>query len=75
MQQKCDAWREEVEKLTPLRDEVTHLHQENARLQQEVARTSEDNTGLGRQLQESRSQLRNSSVSGEREGRPTQNYM
>ena len=52
MQQKCDAWREEVEKLTPLRDEVAHLHQENARLQQEVARASEDNVGLGRQLQE-----------------------
>ena len=52
MQQKCDAWREEVEELTPLRDEVAHLHQENARLQQEVARASEDNAGLGRQLQE-----------------------
>ena len=52
IQQKCDAWREEVEKLTPLRDEVAHLHQENARLQQEVARASEDNVGLGRLLQE-----------------------
>ena len=52
MQQKCDAWREEVEKLTPLRDDVAHLHQENARLQQEVVRVSEDNAGLGRQLQE-----------------------
>ena len=52
MQQKCDAWREEVEELTPLRDEMTHLHQENTRLQQEVARASEDNVGLGRQLQE-----------------------
>ena len=41
MQQKCDAWREEVEELTPLKDEVAHLHQENARLQQEVARASE----------------------------------
>ena len=52
MWQKCDAWREEVEKLSPLRDEVTQLHQENARLQQELAQVSEDNTGLARQLQE-----------------------
>ena len=52
MQQKCDAWREEVEKLSPLRDEVAQLHQENARLKQELAQVSEDNTGLARQLQE-----------------------
>ena len=38
MRQKCDAWREEVEKLSPLRDEVAQLHQENARLKQEVVR-------------------------------------
>ena len=36
MRQKCDACREEVEKLSPLRVEVAHLHQENARLQQDV---------------------------------------
>ena len=36
MRQKYDAWREEVEKLSPLRVEVAHLHQENARLQQDV---------------------------------------
>ena len=36
MQHKCDAWREEVEKLSPLKDEVAQLHQEKARLQQEV---------------------------------------
>ena len=52
MQQKCDAWREEVEKLSPLRDEVAQLHQENARLQQELAHITEDNAELGRQLQE-----------------------
>jgi chromosome segregation ATPase len=52
MRQKCDAWREEVEKLSPLRDEVAQLHQENARLKQELALVSEDNTGLARQLQE-----------------------
>ena len=51
MRQKCDAWREEVEKLSPLRDEVAQLHQENARLKQELALVSEDNTGLARQLQ------------------------
>ena len=52
MQQKCDAWREEVEKLSPLRDEVAQLHQENARLQQKMAHVTEDNAELGRQLQE-----------------------
>lgn len=52
MKQKCDAWREEMEKLIPLRDELVQLQQENARLQQELARITEDNTGLGRQLQE-----------------------
>ena len=47
MQQKYDAWREEVEKLSPLRDEVAQLHQENARLQQELTqRTYGDNTGF-----------------------------
>ena len=52
MQQKCDAWREEVERLSPLRDEVAQLHQEKARLQQELAQASEDNAGFARQLQE-----------------------
>ena len=52
VQQKCDAWREEVEKLSPLRDEVAQLHQENAKLQQELTHVTEDNAELGRQLQE-----------------------
>ena len=52
MQQKCDAWREEVEKLSPLRDEVSHLQQENTRLQQDAARALHDNEGLARQLEE-----------------------
>ena len=51
MHQKCDAWREEVEKLSPLRDEVAQLHQENAKLKQELAQASQDNVGLVRQLQ------------------------
>ena len=51
MQQKCDAWKEEVEKLSPLRDEVAQLHKEMTRLQQELAQTSEDSAGLARQLQ------------------------
>ena len=42
MHQKCDAWREEVEKLSPLRDEVAQLHQENARLQQELSHVTKD---------------------------------
>ena len=52
MQQKCDAWREEVKKLSPLRDEVAQLHQENARLEQELAQVTEDITKLKRELQE-----------------------
>ena len=66
MQQKCDAWREEVEKLSPLRDQLARANQENSqlqqdlvrlshdnsRLQQELARVSEDNAGLAKQLQE-----------------------
>ena len=52
IQQKCDAWREEVERLSPLRDEVAQLHQEKTRLLRELAQASEDNTGLAQQLQE-----------------------
>jgi septal ring factor EnvC (AmiA/AmiB activator) len=66
MQQKCDAWKEEVEKLSPLRDllaratrdksqlerEVARLCQDNSRLEAELARVCEDNTGLARQLED-----------------------
>ena len=52
MQQKCDAWKEEVEKLSPLRREVAQPRQENDRLQQELAQASEDSAELARQLQE-----------------------
>ena len=58
MQQECDAWREEVERLSPLRDEVAQLHQEKARLQQELAQASEDNTGLAQQLQETNAMMK-----------------
>ena len=51
MKQKCDAWRDEVEKLAPLKDRVAHLQEENARLEEEIAMAKEDNAGLGRQLQ------------------------
>ena len=50
MQQKCDAWREEVERLSPLREEVARLTQDNSRLQQELARVAEGNAELARQL-------------------------
>ena len=56
-QQKCDAWKEEVERLSPLRAEVAQLHQEKARLQQELAKASEDNTGLAQQLQDTRNMM------------------
>ena len=52
MQEKCDAWRAEVEKLSPLRDEVAQLQQENIRLQEEAARATEDSAGLAKQLEE-----------------------
>ena len=52
MQQKCDAWKDEVEKLSPLRDQVAHLQQDIIRLQQEVGRLSDHNAGLTAQLQE-----------------------
>ena len=52
MKQKCDAWRDEVEKLAPLKDKVAHLQEENARLTEEITMAKEDNAGLGRQLQE-----------------------
>ena len=58
MQQKCDAWREEVERMRPLRDEVAQLHQEKARLQQELAQASEHSTGLAQQLQETNAMMK-----------------
>ena len=36
MQQKYDGLREEVDKLSPLKDKVAQLHQEKTRLQHEV---------------------------------------
>ena len=58
MQQKYDACKEEVERLSPLRDEVAQLHQEKARLQQELTQTSEDNTGLAQQLHETNAMMK-----------------
>ena len=52
LQQKCDAWREEAERLGPLREEVATLTAENSRLQQEVGQVAQDNAGLARQLQD-----------------------
>ena len=43
IQQKCDA--EQVEKVSPLRDEVARLQQENTTLREEVATSLQDNEG------------------------------
>ena len=50
MQQKCDAFKEEVEKLCPLRDQLARATQENSQLQQEVARLTQDNSRLHHEL-------------------------
>ena len=51
MKQKCDAWREEVEKLAPIREEVEHLRTHIDELEERIRRLSADNEGLGKQLQ------------------------
>ena len=38
MEKKCDAWREEVEKLTPLKDEVEKLRAKVASPHERTAR-------------------------------------
>ncbi|CAI8025401.1 hypothetical protein GBAR_LOCUS14681 [Geodia barretti] len=67
MQQKCDAWKEEVEKVSPLQDlparatqdnsqlirEVARLRQDNSRLEAELTRASADNTGGRRSSKQS----------------------
>ena len=51
LRQKCDAWREEVEKLAPLRDEVGRLHAHASELEEQIKFLKADNEGLGKQLQ------------------------
>ena len=51
LRQKCDAWREEVEKLAPLRDEVGHLHAHIGGLEEQIRSLQTDNESLGKQLQ------------------------
>ena len=51
LKQKCDAWREEAEKLAPLRDEVGRLHTHASALEEEIKFLKANNEGLGKQLQ------------------------
>ena len=51
LRQKCDAWREEVEKLAPLSDEVGRLHAHASELEEQIKFLKADNEGLGKQLQ------------------------
>ena len=51
LRQKCDAWREEVEKLAPLRDEVGRLHAHIGGLEEQIRSLQSDNESLGKQLQ------------------------
>ena len=51
LRQKCDAWREEVEKLAPLRDEVGRLHAHIGGLEEQIQSLQSDNESLGKQLQ------------------------
>ena len=52
LRQKCDAWREEVEKLVPLRDEVGRLHAHIGGLEEQIKSLQADNQSLGKQLVE-----------------------
>ena len=51
LRQKCDAWREEVEKLAPLRDEVGRLHAHIDGLGEQIRSLQTNNESLGKQLQ------------------------
>ena len=51
LRQKCDAWREEVEKLAPLRDEVGRLHAHIGGLEEQIRSLQTNNESLGKQLQ------------------------
>ena len=51
LRQKCDAWREEVEKLAPLRDEVGRLHAHIGGLEEQIRSLQINNESLGKQLQ------------------------
>ena len=52
LRQKCDAWREEVEKLAPLRDEVGRLHAHIGGLEEQIRSLQNTNEILGKQLVE-----------------------
>ena len=65
LRQKCDAWREEAEKLAPLRGEVGRLHTHASALQEEIKFLKADNEQLGKQLQ---------SVTEERDRIQTETY-
>ena len=51
MKQKCDAWRQEGEKLIPLKNEMQQLRAHISELEEQCEQLRSDNDGLGRQLQ------------------------
>ena len=51
MRQKCDAWRQEGEKLLPLRNEMQQLQAHISEIEEQCERLRLDNGGLGKQLQ------------------------
>jgi len=51
LKQKCDAWREEAEKLAPLRDEIGRLHTHASALEEEINFLKANNEGLEKLLQ------------------------
>ena len=51
MKQKCDAWRQEGEKLIPLKNEMQQLRAHISELEEQCEQLRSDNDGLSRQLQ------------------------
>ena len=51
MRQKCDAWRQEGEKLLPLRNEMQQLQAHISEIEEQCERLRLDNNGLSKQLQ------------------------
>lgn len=73
MREKCDGWREEVERLTPLQEEVERLRRENRELGQQMTMMVEEVEKKREQEQEEeeegeREELRRAEAAGGRGG-------